>query len=141
MVTCYICGQRTRQQDLLSHQIRKRCLESKLKHDVVCAVKCMARKVRLHQNDLDLQHRHLMRHFGRSITSLSDQSNRGPLTSTAKQEIIPCRKCNKFFKPNQNSPGACRWHLGPIVNLFGGTCSSCGRLDYQNGCIVGCHET
>ncbi|KAH9490238.1 hypothetical protein Btru_035007 [Bulinus truncatus] len=139
-VTCDVCGQQTGLPDLFSHQIRKKCLESKLKHDVVCAVKCMSREVRLHQRDLDLQHRQLTRQLTRSSTSLPEKTHSGAAISRTKEGILQCRNCFKSFKESQNRKDSCRWHLGPIVNIFGGTCSSCGRLDYQQGCILGYHE-
>lgn len=51
-----------------------------------------------------------------------------------------CSQCNRKFRHDTNNAMACRWHIGPMVEVFGGTCFACGRLDYQPGCTTGFHR-
>lgn len=50
-----------------------------------------------------------------------------------------CVFCNKLFSDNRNHSQACSWHKGPVVDVFGGMCQTCGRLDNLEGCIRGWH--
>ncbi|KAL8619238.1 hypothetical protein ACOMHN_050019 [Nucella lapillus] len=210
-VLCEACGQRTIFIDLFTHQSRKRCLEKKLRQQLIKAVRITNLEVKQHKRSLDRQHQRLehqqqqrfmdlqrqtmataakdQRHTthhpaanssggtsscngseydSRSIVSTEVMSfdphhpapphsrdmfltssraveGRGegvedravtlhPLSTPSQSEpsVFVCRNCRRPFRENLNSPNACRWHPG--------TCYSCGRLDYQKGCMTGYHE-
>nr|XP_026691233.1 uncharacterized protein LOC100187223 isoform X1 [Ciona intestinalis] len=55
------------------------------------------------------------------------------------EQYVVCHRCKKTYKESKNTAEACRFHLGPIIGVFGGMCQSCGRLDYTKGCVSGYH--
>lgn len=55
--------------------------------------------------------------------------------SIVSEQSFICKRCNKPYKESKNFQDSCRYHKGPIVAVFGGTCQHCGKLDYTPGCM------
>ncbi|XP_013392436.1 E3 ubiquitin-protein ligase TRIM22 [Lingula anatina] len=55
------------------------------------------------------------------------------------RERLWCLRCDKPFLMKSNHSSACSFHRGPMLELFGGMCESCGRLDIHKGCLTGYH--
>lgn len=205
-VVCEACGLHTVYCQLFTHQSRTRCVEKKLRQQLVKAIRATNTDVKQHREYLDRQHirleqqqrQRMMEHY-RLATAVASQSrhhhynshgssndseeqdsprvdsvytvttqsvtNPDVFSLTSAPQPVPdhddvemtialntpspsrtglhvhmCKNCKRHFRENNNSPNACRWHPGPIIELFGGTCYSCGRLDYQKGCMMGYHE-
>lgn len=73
----------------------------------------------------------------RSLETKRKISNSNQIHTIQTSHI--CKRCNKRFRHGKNTPKSCHWHKGPIVNLFGGVCQSCGHLDNRRGCLSGYH--
>ncbi|XP_019644374.1 PREDICTED: RING finger protein 151-like [Branchiostoma belcheri] len=199
-VDCEACGHRTLFCDLFTHQKAKKCMEQKLKREVVDSVRRSRGQVRCHRKELtedihyrDQQQRRWLKsrlswsrpgrgiersmsqpavmtlsdwnsgqvfltavpqtapsgarpdtHLARSDSDLTtmtspDDRPQTDMVITNSAPVIKCRRCNRRYREAKNHSTACCWHQGPVVELFGGTCQTCGRLDTQEGCLLGYH--
>lgn len=198
-VECEACGVQTLYCDLFTHQSKVRCLEKKLKQQIIRERKAASMEINRHREKLfrdnarldqqqrkkilshakDLNNRKLTRHHNKMDEhdsdfefsprvgvfmtetkiqngSLVENQNANGYVSRSHQEqnhvsrtphssrsgfvLQSCAQCNKMFRADTNSNSACRWHTGPMIEVFGGTCFACGRLDYQPGCALGYHR-
>lgn len=196
-VECEACGHNTIYKELFTHQSKVRCLEKKLKQQIIREKKAAMQEINKHRErlfrenvKLDQQQRRAFLNHSKSLSYLKkprvamqkqedsdfevspretlflteevvqqhnkethehDKPNcqeaahdtnpsKTPNSSRSGFALQLCSQCNRKFRSDTNSNTACRWHIGPMVQVFGGTCFACGRLDYQPGCTTGFHR-
>lgn len=188
-VVCEACDHVTVFCELFTHQSRVKCLERKLKQQVIRELRNANLEVSKHRNNVNKQHIRLeaqqrklildharnlagkppaLVHSPRPNNSTSpnritsnettpvfitedkmngmerhgdeDTGSPAPPSSRVGHALFPCKRCKKLFNPDSNRKSSCKWHAGPMIEVFGGTCFACGRVDYQPGCVAGFHQ-
>lgn len=185
-VECEACGYVTIYRELFTHQSRVRCLEKKLKQQVIRERRVSSQQIQKHRDKMFrekirleqqqrkrfLEHSKQLIHKNMALTSSKSDLNlnssprdgsafmtespldrnelpeprvdkymgRTPHSSRSGFVLQSCAQCSKFFRADTNHQHSCRWHAGPMIEVFGGTCFACGRLDYQPGCATGFHK-
>lgn len=178
-VECEACGFVTIYCNLFTHQSRVRCLEKKLKQQIIREQRNHANDVKRHRAHLTKQNirrevedrrvvlehtRYLKNGKNKMHGSLESLTNNKtsdvfltevvnnqpngdegtsppPHPSRTGHAVFSCIRCKKLYNAMSNNEKACRWHAGPIMDVFGGTCFACGRVDYQPGCMSGHHHS
>lgn len=201
-VQCEACGYVTIYRELFTHQSRVRCLEKKLKQQIIRERRVSSQQIQKHRDKmfhekvrLEQEQRKRMLEHAKQLNNkptplyhsksrfslhrsdislnrsdlnlnLNDSQHNGsvfvtespladnelpdpnddrhmgrtPHSSRSGFVLQSCGQCGKFFRANTNHHHSCRWHAGPMIEVFGGTCCACGRLDYQPGCVTGFHR-
>lgn len=98
MVSCEACGVRTTYFSLFTHQSRKRCLENKLKQQVVKEKRKKDIELRLHRVDIEKQHLFLnemtRRHILLTLGSKYSERRHG-MSKSANQNCVDSKSANR----------------------------------------------
>ncbi|CAD5123802.1 DgyrCDS12113 [Dimorphilus gyrociliatus] len=145
-IECEGCHKELKRKDLRQHEKIKRCVESKLKRELIKATKGFNDENKQHILKIKMDSakrtgRQLRQYHNRLHEKIGFSPRVPSATRRSPQFFFStiCKRCNRSFNDTTNHSSACTWHEGPILPVFG-TCQACGRLDYQIGCIAGEHS-